>query len=262
MDKNKLIFTNLLFVVLLTGCGSKSPKDVSTEFIKSLSDTNIKKAKSISSKRVNKSLDKLIMLCNKNTINDLYAETKTILELIEKKKYKIDNIMNGSEEERRKVQEIVKIAEKKFTDNSLGKTQDELKTEFLITLTNVMRPKIDEIFDLLNIKTKHLETVKSIVTEFNIKGSGYKLTYRNKGLLNTIVEKAVSINPSKITSKCVYKYTKFGLVDDINFIETKKPSPDKATVRLEIIYQDGTSSKILLHIEQIREEWKVARFYI
>jgi len=58
-----------------------------------------------------------------------------------------------------------------------------------------------------------------------------------------------------LRKSCLNKAIKTKDIDHINFIEEKKPAPDKSIVRLELILKDNTSYKISMELSLVDGKW-------
>ena len=263
----RLFLGSFLYIsILLSGCGSNTPKDVAIDFTTTLSDADIESIKEIASTDMMKEIDKLKEQCNTPYIDKLREESARVFNLINHAK--VD----------KKYQEKMKKINEEFQKNSLESKkamqeelikkygalnrvpQDVLIEKSLPLLENY----VEKMIELIDIKMEEPKKIREILSRFvtqNMMQSN-KLSRRmfQDILFENIVREYVKQHPQKITPKCVEKYTDFGAIDSVNFIEEKQKSPDKVDVRLEIIYQDGKSKKVLIGTEQIKEEWKVSHF--
>lgn len=249
----------LLFGFVLTGCGSSSPEDVATEFAKALSDADIEKAKELSSDDTNRKLDRLVIKCNQKVVKDYYNEAIKVYHKLEEKN---DHALM------KKVQEkIQKSVIEKY--GSLEKAKEAGKGKSKKEMMQMIRPYMQDFLETYikesDIKTKDPKLVAKLLTDALPNGLGSKrrsytlfgMDSRDKALLKA-AEDYVQKHPEPISSECVAKYTKFGLIDEVNFIETKKDAADRVRVRLEIIHKDGKSQKVSVKVESIKKEWKVS----
>jgi hypothetical protein len=253
MVKKQLLISSIC-IGLLSGCGSSKPKDVAEEFALALSDVKLEKVKNISSEKVTKQVDRLVITCNKPVINSLAKESKRVSDILEKDKLKVDKIMKNLQSKMKsKIDKMHKDAIEKYgSDRNIPQKVKDKMTKDMLSI--VLMPLLKKIFNELNIDSKDPKAIQEILADamMHAKRPSHRV-FKNSA--NRYVKK----HPAPITSECVAKYTDFGLIDEINFIETKKDSPDKAMVRLEIIHKNGKSKKVSVKVEQIKKEWKVSR---
>lgn len=256
----------------LTGCGNNSPEEVAETFASSLSSADMKEAKSVASEDVQKKLKRLSSICSQPVVKKLTDETIVVLNDMEKKsknkKYdaQIKDMLSQFEKDTVTIQEEIKqdiISKYGSPKNIPEELREKLMNEAFEKIADVTYPLVEKEFEIFDIKTEHPEEMKKIIAVFMHKGGrGTRVTRGNVHVLKDIVENIVAENPDKITPQCVSKYTEFGLIDEINVIETKQNSPDSANVRLELIRDDGKSKKVSINIEKIKDEWKVSNLYL
>jgi len=252
--------------ILLSGCGSNTPKDVAIDFATTLSDADIESINEIASTDMMKEINKLKEQCNTPYIDKLREESARVFNIINhekmNKKYQVE--MEKINEEFRKnslesKKEMQEELIKKY--GALNKVPKEVLIEKSLPL---VKDYIKKMIGIMDIKMEEPKKVREILSRFMtqnmMKSDKLSRLMFQDILFESIVREYVKKHPKKITSKCVEKYTDFGSIDSVNFIEEKQKSPDKVDVRLEIIHQDGKSKKVLIGVEQIKEEWKVSRF--
>lgn len=256
----------------LTGCGSNSPEDVAKTFASSLSSANMNEAKSVASEEVQKKLKRLSSICNQKVVKKLTDETIVVLNDIEKKskdkKYdaQLKDMLSQFEKDTVTIQGEIKqdiISKYGSPKNIPEELREKLMNEALEKMVELTNPLVEKQFEIFDIKTEHPDRVKRIIAKFMYKGGmGTRVNRRNLYVLEGIVGDIVAESQEKITLQCIDKYTEFGLVDDINVIETKQDSPDSANVRLELIRDDGKSKKVSVEVEKIKDEWKISDLYL
>jgi len=247
------ICTILCVGLIFGGCsiGNDTPKDVAVKFVEALSNKDIDNAKELSSEKVHKDINRLINSCNKPFMKKLAYESIDVFKLIKKNgtNSKISNL--GLEANKQISSELRKRYGSTSDIDKLPKDEqkqilDKFYQDYAIPIKISF---IKDVFKILNIKTDNPEKVQYILAKYTI-SKGKNIRY--------ITQNYVMDNPNKITSECIAKYTDFSFVDKINFIETTQESPDKASVRMEIIYKDGKAKKVSVDVEQIKKEWKVS----
>jgi len=257
-----LVTINLLFI----GCGSNTPKDVAIDFATALSDADIESINEMASSDMIKELDELREECNAPYIDKLREESARVFNLINHAK--VD----------KKYQEKMKKIDEEFRKNSLEskkEMQEELIKKYgalnrvpqdvLIEKSlPLLENYVEKMIEIVDIEMEEPKKIREILSRFitrNMMQSDKLSRHMFQDILfENIVRKYVKKHPQKITPKCVEKHTDFGSIDSVNFIEERQKSPDKVDVRLEIIHEDGKSKKVLISVEQIKEEWKVSRF--
>jgi len=271
--KNTLLMTiTTTLMLLLSGCGNNTPEEVAKTFAGKLSGAEMGDMKDIVTENVSKKILRLKKICGKNDEKKLYDESVKVLDELERKskdkKYdsKLKEILSQLKKNTDKFQKKTEkdiLAEYGSPKNIPVAKREELMADTLDKLAGIVEPAIDEIFDALDIKTKHPEDIKKIVTVLMTKGSGQmRPTRRNMYVLQKAAQDVVSGKEGIVTPECVARYTEFGYIDEINIIESKQNSPDRADVRLELISEDGKSKKVSVDVEKIKDEWKVASLYL
>ena len=283
MGKTRLLIraTVLLSGILLTGCGADTPEDVAKTFANALSKANLKEANSISSEIVQKKIIKLKVICQKSMIKDLEDEALVVLNSIRKKsesdkKYelilieattKIRKVRESFSPKLSQLQKKYAILAKKYSveadpynpfpvpkiPKEILKKHNETKVGILREKAKKVLPIINDFFEAFDIKTEDSNRVKKVIADFTSRASHF---YGERIFLSGAVKNVV--RDESINQKCVAKYTDFGFIERINIIETIKDSPDKASVRLELITKDGKSKKVSVNVEKIKDEWKVS----
>jgi len=256
----------------LTGCGSNSPEEVAETFASSLSSLDIEEAKSVASEDVQKKLKRLSSICSQPLVRKLTDETITVLNNIDKKSKdkqydaQLKDILSQLEKDIVKIQEEIKqdiISQYGSPKNIPKELREKLMNEALEKMVKLTNPLVEKEFKIFNIKTENPDKLKRVIAEFMYKGGrGTRVNRGNLYVLKNIVKDIVAKNPDKITPQCIEKYTEFGLIDEINVIETKQDSPDSANVRLELIDDHGKPKKVSVEVEKIKEKWKVSELYL
>ena len=263
----KIVLGSLVTInLLLTGCGSSSPKKVAIDFATALSDADIASIKKMASNNMMKEIDKLSEQCNTPYIDKLMKESARVY-----------NLMNQTRKDKEYKEKITKI-DKEFQTSSL-KLKKEIQEKLIKkygTLNKVPQdvliekflPLLEDYFgktiEIMDIKMKEPKKIKAILSKFmtnNMMETDKlnKLMFQSF-VLEKVVREYVKKHPQKITSECVEKYTDFGSIDSVNFIEESQKSPDKIDIRLEVVYENDKSKKVLIGMEQIQGEWKVSSY--
>ncbi len=144
----------------------------------------------------------------------------------------------------------------------------ELKNKYP-DISNLSKKEREKIFN--NTKEDFLEGISDIVddVEFDFENEKteyfVKETFKQAMLseiqgkrpsLHNIVKKVVLSKGEHISDECLAKFTNFANVDDINVIKTDT-NADRSQVKLELVYEDDTSKKVVLELENTQKEWKV-----
>ena len=272
MKKTLLGTATLTLSLLLAGCGSNSPEEVAETFANSLSIADINEAKNVASEKVQKKLKRLNIICSQSEIKKITDAAIVVLNEMENKskdkKYDVQlkDMLSQFEKDMAEMQKDVEkeiISKYGSPKNIPEELREKLMNKAFDRLTGITKPMVEKQFEIFDIKTENPDKIKNIVAVFMYKGgNGTKVNRGNLHVLKGIVSDAVSKNPKKITPQCIAKYTKFGLINEINTIEMKQDSPDSADVRLELITKDGKSKKVSIDVEKIKDEWKVSELYL
>jgi len=123
-------------------------------------------------------------------------------------------------------------------------------------------PLVEKLLEVSNIKLEQIDRVllKKIASAFFATSQyrSLRVRYRDKILLEKIVEMLAVSKNERLSSECIAQHTYFGNIEDINLIEVKKVAPDKSDIRLELISKKGNAKKVTLHTELIQKIWKVS----
>ena len=228
---------------ILVGCGGSSdPEDVAKEFVVAKSEGNIGDMKELSIKgTVN--FEELFSNCNKDAVKQLAKELK-------EKKHEIDK--KRKDKNYKDINEKYDLKVKSFTN----KYDQQLK----------MYKRKGDIFAMMELEEKVKKEIKPIFVEFiqevdkNIdKETAESIVAIQFG--KSAYEEAMRIisnkNIDNIDPQCSQKYFRLKKIDKVTLIESKGDAKDKKQVKLEVVFDDGSSKKIWSKLENIQGKWKV-----
>lgn len=261
MNKFVKWITLFLVSVVLLGCGEDTPEDIAVSYVKSLSSADIDNAKEFATEKVHKRIDALEGLCNKEYYKELSDEVFRIEDKIRfNKEYK-----KMFEKKAEKAVEIIKSLMHKYGDIKDIKElpsdkQEEFLTELIDKLSELTEPIVSHVVNNLKIDIKHEDIVKKLLSRYIAKKAFMKrsMFQSKRDYLIGIIEDANYADPKNMSEGCVAKYTEYGFIESVNFLEVKNESPDEARVRLELIDTKGKSNKVSIDVEKIKGEWKVS----
>jgi len=268
--KTKYYGAILIALGLLTGCGNNSAEETAIDFAEAISSANLDSAREVSTDSVHKKIKRLEKICLQKEVNELANIAIPILNTLDQnvRSGKYDDELNEVKEEFKKDTDTLKqtfmhnIQEKYGSMEQVPKDEREKITkESLVAFAKISMPLVEKEFELFKIKTKREDEVKKIAAQFMLEGRT-RVTYNNRNHVKEIVREILLKQNIKPSQQCIDAYSDYGIIDDINFIELKQKSPDKAIVRLELIREDKKSKKVSVDVEKIQEEWKVSRFSI
>jgi len=209
------------------------------------------------------------LVCAKPVAKKLFDESVSILDTIStksnEKEYqkKLDEIFTKFKKDFDSTKKTVKdevIKKYGSLKNIPASEKKSLQEDAKVEVMLLAQPMIDDIFEVLDLKSSNSSEVKKVLSKYAMDQNRLKYTYRNNSrLLVLVVEEVLKENLPDITLQCIAEHTDFHNIDDINVIELRQKSPDKAKVRLEIIYENTKSKKVSIKVEKIKDQWKVTR---
>ena len=266
MKKTILMASLIAFSALtLTGCGESKPEDIAIEFVESFTAGDIKEAKSLSSNDLKRDFKRVQRSCNEIKFKELKSSGETLANKM-KKVMKDPKIAKSIKKEGLVFKEIMRER-----DN-----HDSLMSKKWIkeygSVKEIPQKLVDE-----HVKNYNEITLKAsndfLKSQLDMAGIDYdKVSYdivlqllidqaneiRSYNPIRTAINGYLDKHPSKITPDCVNDASKFGYIEEINFIEVNKEAADRVEVRLELIDKDGKSNKTTIDVEKIKGEWKVS----
>ena len=267
MKSRKLVVFGVALTtsLFLSGCGTNSPEDVAKTFANALSKADMDGVKKVTSDNTQKTIDKLIAICNESYYIELTNEVAKVYNIMNQKaegKLNIRKKMNDPSI-KKEIKERMEALTKQYGDVKKlpREKQKKLQLEMMEQFTDkYIKPMIIEQLDTLKIELKHPTEVKDILTRFIITESmGRRARFMSKrDVIQKIVKDGSFQRNENVTPECVAQYTQYDFIDSINAIETKNVSPDQVDVRLELIDQNDKSTKVIIDIEKIKDEWKVS----
>jgi len=261
----RLLGVAVVFMLLLSSCGAKSPQDVAKSFVEALADGDLDKAKELATDRVDQSIQKLQLKCAKPSITALAKASIAKVKEINKKIHSDEGINKNlralQKEYNSKNKELLDAFKKKMKKDRYSissEEKDKRLEEFRATISNLANEIGAKIISMIDAGIKD-EQVREVVTRFAVKlGTKGKLKYKDRELISLVAQEIIHKNPpKKVTAQCIDKYTPLGNLDTITIIETKQDSNDKVNVRFELISKEGKSKKTSLYVEKIQDKWKV-----
>ena len=242
----------------ITACGSNSPEDTATEFAQALSNADMTETKDLAAESMDRKITYLNKLCSKPNTSNLATESAKVIKALKnppaEKKKELDQIISEFEKKNSNLKNELQEEFKKIKNMSYAQ-QEEMRSKFLEKVTVLIKPMLSESIDVLGIKVQERENVIKVAVSY-ISQEGNR-RYVDKNLLYRISENVISDDSINITPQCVAKYTEFGSIDSINYLETEQESSDRAHVRLELIRENGSSEKVRIPLEKFKDEWKV-----
>lgn len=229
MKKFYLVVITLFIVFNFSGC-SNNPSDIAVEFAQSISNLDAKKAKSLSSKRVQSQIEYLEKFCVRPKVQEVRKAVD--------KEVKV--LFNGFEE--------------KFK-NSVLKEYPNIKDMPQKEREKILLEAIEDFIDDAEISNSEYKTeIQEVLKKmFFAVASNARINEKE------IITKVLIKQGNTLTKECVEKNSYFADIDSINVIETSDDSSDEKSVKLELVYNDGNSEKITLGLEKIQDEWKIAQ---
>ncbi len=218
MIKKIAFLTILVAGFIVSACGKTEPSDVAIEYIKAVSEGDLAKAKEISTP-TNNELKRVIATCER-----------------EKLKQTVDKALSESKKIFKRGHFLDKKDQKEFE----SKIQ-KLRGEYGYIIPREEKNKIAYPIILRKVKDEDLAVMIILIGSNNIEGMAQyalDMVYRD-------------INKTK-------KYCALREIKDIKVIHTQKSKEgDKATVKVEVSFKDGTSQKYRVNLEEIEGKWKV-----
>jgi len=120
-----------------------------------------------------------------------------------------------------------------------------------------------KLMDMYSIKTNSKSMVAKVLSIYMLRNRGQlSINWRTEAKLYEIAEELYSNIDIKPSKKCISHY---GLTYMLNLkkvipIDTNITSKDKAKVRLELVSEDDKSTKIILFLEKMQDQWKITDF--
>lgn len=257
-----------LSATLLTGCGNESPEEVAKNFAYLITDAKIEKAKSLTY-GMEYTFERIQDGCNYSEAQRLKKEASAFMPNLQKS-------LAGIKKDKELQEKIIAIT--KDEDEKLNKLAKEGTAQYKEAVKKYGSfrkvPKEEQESILKDLRKQMFDLVKSAMAEvLDIADAEYnedalnvvalmkvhkKLKVRSYSAADVAIEQLLKENPVKITKECINDNTKFGFIENINFIETKEISPDKSDVRLELVGKNDTSTKVTIQVEKIQDNWKIS----
>ena len=265
--------------ILLSGCGLESlkndtPKDVAIAWVQKISSGDIAAAKELSTDQakqrfsswliepfLKENTQKVYRVLGDDTLNSLYKTVKSMDVSNPKnvRKY-IDEFLLSKH--------ITKNEAKNMSREESDKTASE---SFFWIAEKYVKPLVDKALAKSKVEVEHFEDIKKIVSGSLLLKAIKDKSDPSSAIINffdNVTDEVIKMYSELIEYKnlppaFVDRISSFGSVKDINYIETKQESPDKAKVRLELIYGDsvkhknGDSDKRTIDTEKVKGKWKV-----
>lgn len=217
----KIIF--ILFFMLISGCGGNHPEKVAVKYLELISEGKISKAKEMVSPK-NEELKRVVVTCAKEEASKLRKEAlRTYKKLFNKR---------GNFKKNKHIQIYQREMKKLIKQyGSIFSIPDEKKLEV--------------INSIISDATKGDKVQKTMI--------GLILNRDSKGLAICSVN-AVYNKINEVKAHCA-----LGKIKGINVIHlSNSEQGDEATVKLEVIFENGKSNKYNLNLERIQGTWKIS----
>lgn len=264
----------ILLIFLLSGCGSDTPEDVSENFIHKISQAKFDEGKKLANDSAKKTIDRLKESCSDLFARQLAKETLAALKQIRTcnkiSKKDVEEMFKStfSEEEiKSEVEKIKTKFDKEYGDMERA-PESELKKalyELVWKVASKAYKPQKMLLEKCGIRPKHLKDVSILAIAqalFHQIGLSQIVSYGSLyNLSKSYISKKLSENiDSDFAKECLDKETDFGYVKSIKVIESKKSSPDKISVRVELLSEKGKSKKSSIDLELIQDKWLVSDF--
>ena len=246
--KKIIIGTMLLTAgLLLTGCGSEPTEEVAKEFATAISNGNIEKTKSLAYNGAIQKIDGLQLKCNEDKVQEVESKIKEAKE-------KLRETLPKTIED-----DFSNIVEQLNQDPNFKPVTEAFGAEKRLVLAEKVYPSVlEKVQALLSKNGSKIENQKLV--EMYLSWSlimDEAPIYMRKNREANLLRKVIQQSNMPISKECIDQYTDYGFIKDINTLEIKEISPDKAEVRLELINKNDASQKITVNLEKIKDEWKV-----
>ena len=250
--------------ILLSGCGSDNPKDISDKFINAYSNKKMLVVQNLSTEHMRKGLEETKKSCKESTVIYLENKAKSFRENADKREqgatpnaFSKKDLANKFKKDIDEIQNFSKIKRDEFEKKygSIEKTPEIEMNNFLKEADNkkftLTKNLLKASFEAIDLNTT--DEVIGVLAQNVMNGNRAKLGH------SPLEEAAIDYLdrlPFEINDLCLRTETPFGKSRKIKVVNEKELTKDTYIVEYEIT--SGNKPKtVIFKLKKINKKWKV-----